>query len=351
MDELAMKTDNAVCVTGASGFIAAHIVRELLERGYRVRGTVRSLRTPEKYASLTQLPGAPDRLELVEADLLKPGSYDGAVSGCDVVMHTASPYVIDVKDAQRDLVDPAVNGTVNVLASAKAAGVRRVVLTSSMSSISDEPVAGKVFSESDWNEQSSLTRNPYYYSKTMAEHAAWTFMKDQSPPFDLIVINPFMVLGPSLGPELNTTNAIFRDMLTGVYPGIMNLTWGLVDVRDVATAHVLAMESERAHGRYLTAGEALNMRQILAILREAGYDRGYKLPKLDLTSGWGTMLGRLLSYTQPAGTGSYLRTHLGKVMRYDTSKVRRELGLTFRPARDSVLDTVRSLVQWGHLKT
>src|SRR5580765_4206043 len=140
-----MRTDKPVCVTGASGFIAAHIVRELLERGYRVRGTVRSLRQPGKYTFLTQLPGAADRLELVEADLLAPGSYDAAVAGCDVVMHTASPYLIDVKDPQRDLVDPAVKGTLNVLTSAKAAGVGRVVLTSSMSAISDEPVEGKVF--------------------------------------------------------------------------------------------------------------------------------------------------------------------------------------------------------------
>ena len=345
-----MRTDKPVCVTGGSGFIASHIVGELLERGYSVRGTVRSLRQPGKYSFLTQLPGAADRLQLVEADLLTPGSYDAAVTGCDVVMHTASPYFIDVKDPQRDLVDPAVNGTLNVLASAKKAGVRRVILTSSMSAISDEPIEGKVFTEADWNDQSTLTRNPYYYSKTVAERAAWTFMKEQSPPFDLVVINPFMVLGPSLGPELNTTNAIFRDILSGVYPGVMNLTWGLVDVRDVAKAHVLAMETEQAHGRYLTAGDALNMQQIVAILREAGYDKGYKLPRLDLTSRFGDVLGRLLSYTQKAGTGSYLRTHLGKVMRYDTSKVRRDLGLTFRPARDSVLATVESLVQWGHLK-
>jgi dihydroflavonol-4-reductase len=265
-------------------------------------------------------------------------------------MHTASPYLIDVKDPQRDLVDPAVNGTLNVLTSAKTAGVRRFILTSSMSAISDEPIEGKIFSEADWNEQSSLARNPYYYSKTVAEQAAWTFTKEQSPPFDLIVINPFMVIGPSLGPELNTSNKIFRDILSGVYPGVLNLTWGLVDVRDVAKAHVLAMESDGAHGRYLTAGEALSMQQIVAILREAGYDRGYKLPRLDLTSSLGTMAVRLISHTQPAGTGSYLRTHLGKVMRYDTSKVRRELGLAFRPARESVLAAVESLVRWGHLK-
>jgi len=187
-----MKADKPVCVTGASGFVAAHVTRELLERGYRVRGTVRSLSTPGKYGFLTSLPGAADRLELVSAELLAEGSYDSAVAGCELVIHTASPYVMNVKDPQRDLIDPAVNGTLNVLGSAKAAGVRRVVLTSSMAAISDEPVDGKVFTEDDWNEQSSLERNPYYFSKTVAERAAWKFVEDEHPGFDLIAINPYL---------------------------------------------------------------------------------------------------------------------------------------------------------------
>jgi dihydroflavonol-4-reductase len=344
-----MTTHTPVCVTGASGFVAAHVIRELLERGYRVRGTVRGLSTPGKYDFLTSLPGAADRLALVSAELLVEGSYDSAVAGCDAVIHTASPYVINVKDPQRDLVDPAVKGTLNVLRSAKAAGVRRVVLTSSMAAISDEPVAGKVFTENDWNEQSSLERNPYYFSKTVAERAAWTFVEDEHPGFDLVAINPYLILEPSLGPELNTTNAIFRDILTGVYPGIMNLSWGFVDVRDAATAHVLAMENVRAKGRYLCAGETLSMREVVELLQEAGYRDGYKLPRLDLACSIGDFAVKLLSYTQPAGTGSYMRTHLGKVMRYDNAKIRRDLGLHFRPARESVVAAVEDLVRWGHL--
>jgi dihydroflavonol-4-reductase len=336
-------------VTGASGFLAAHVIRELLARGYRVRGTVRSLASPHKYDFLAALPGASDRLELVSAELLAEGSYDAAVAGCDIVIHTASPYVVNVKDPQHDLVDPAVKGTINVLRSARAADVRRVVLTSSMAAISDEPVDGKVFAEDDWNTQSSLHRNPYYFSKAEAERAAWRFVEDERPGFDLIVINPYLVLGPSLGPELNTTNAIFRDILTGVYPGIMNLAWGFVDVRDAATAHVLAMESDRAHGRYLCAGETLSMGEVVELLQEAGYRDDYTLPRLDLACAVGDVAVKLLSYTQPAGTGSYMRTHLGKVMGYDNSKIRRELGLQFRPARESVLAAVEDLIRWGHL--
>ncbi len=332
-------THSMILVTGASGFIASHIVRELLERGYSVRGTVRSLSDPAKVDFLAALPGAAERLTLVEADLLVEGSFDSAAAGCDVVMHTASPYLVNVRDPQRDLVDPAVNGTLNVLRAAAKANARRVILTSSMAAISDEPRPDKVFSEADWNERSSLKRNPYYYSKVKAEKAAWSFVQTTSPSFDLVVINPFLVLGPSLGPEINTTNAIFRDLLSGVYPGILALSWGLVDVRDVAIAHALAMENPSASGRYLCAGETYTMKQVVEVLRHAGYAKWTLLPKRDLSGRFFTRLMKLLSYTQPSGTGSYLRTNLGRVMLYDSSKVQRELGLVMRPAKDSIIDT------------
>ena len=243
-----MITSKPVCVTGASGFIAAHIVRELLAKGYSVRGTVRN--SPGNYPYLLGLPGASDRLELVEAELLSDGAYDRAVEGCDYVMHTASPYEINVKNPQTDLVDPAVNGTETVLESClKSGGVKRVILTSSIAAITDEPESMKVFTEKDWNTMSSLDRNPYQYSKTLAERAAWDFIMRKRPRFDLVSINPTMVAGPSLGPSLNTTNRMIRDIMKGVFPGIMDINWGFVDVRDVAKAHILAMENDTASGR------------------------------------------------------------------------------------------------------
>jgi len=149
-----MKTEKPVCVTGASGFIAAHVVKQLLEKGYKVKGTVRNLKNRSKYSYLDNLPGAGDRLELVEAELLKEGSFEEAVKGCAYVIHTASPYKIDVKNPQTDLVDPAVKGTLNVLRSCKnISSVKRVVLTSSFAAISDETEKNKVLSEGDWNEK------------------------------------------------------------------------------------------------------------------------------------------------------------------------------------------------------
>lgn len=338
-----------VCVTGASGFIASHVVAQLLAGGYRVRGTVRNLGKTKDYEHLKKLPGAAERLELVQGDLLTPGAFDAAVAGTTHVMHTASPYVLDAKDPQRDLVDPALEGTRNVLASCKQAGtVKRVVLTSSMAAITDEPEGDHVLTEDDWNTKSTLDRNPYYLSKTLAEREAWRIVDEEKPGFGLVVVNPFLVIGPSLSPGINTSNQIFVDLLSGTYPGIMNLTWGFVDVRDVARAHVLAMETEGAKGRHICAGETIAMRKLVEMLKELGWG-GAKLPKLGMDCAVGDFTAKLASYLQPKGVGAYLRTHVGRVPRYDNGKIQRELGLRFRPLRDTVRDTLDDMKSWGHL--
>lgn len=335
------------CVTGATGFVASWLVADLLRRGDTVRGTVRDR---GKAGHLTALTGAANRLQLLEADLRAHGAFDAAVAGCDTVFHTASPYVVDVADPQHDLVDPAVQGTLNVLqACTRASGVRRVVLTSSMAAVTDEPDSAHVLTEADWNTKSTLDRNPYYLSKALAERAAWDFMAREKPAFDLVALNPFVIMGPSHSPAVNTSNQILVDLTKGVYPAIISLTWGLVDVRDVATAHVRAADVATASGRYLCAQQPVTMRQVVEWLREAGFGAGTKLPTRGLDNPVGSLLVKLDSYRRPRGAGSYLRTHVGRVPRYDTSKIIRELGMTFRPARETVLDAARDLVQWGHV--
>lgn len=343
-------TESPVLVTGASGFIASHIIRELLSRGYRVRGSVRSLAKEKDFAHLRALPGA-ERLELFEADLLTDGAFDEAARGCHYVMHTASPYMLEATDPQRDLVEPAVKGTRSVLVSCKkAATVQRVVLTSSMASITDEPEGNHVLTEEDWNTKSTLERNPYYLSKTLAEKEGWKFVAEESTKFDLVVINPFLVIGPSYSPGINTSNQLFIDLLQGTYPGIMNLTWGFVDVRDVALAHVMAMETPAAKGRYLCAAETISMREVVALLDGKGWGEGRKLPKLGLDCAIGDFTVKVSSYLQPRGVGSYLRTHVGRVPRFDHGKIQRDLGLSFRKVEQSILDTVEDLKKWGHLR-
>ena len=342
-----MKTKKPVCVTGASGFIAAHIIRELLERGYSVRGTVR--KSPDNYPFLLDLPGAKERLELVKADLLAAGAYDRVIEGCEYVMHTASPYKINVKNPQIDLVDPAVTGTENVLESClKSGSVKRLIFTSSIAALTDEPESSHVLTEKDWNIMSSLDRNPYHYSKTLAEREAWDFIMRKRSTFDLVVINPVLVIGPSLSPSLNTSNGMIRDIMSGVYPGIMDLNWGFVDVRDVAKAHILAMETDTASGRYLCATEAMHMRELVELMKLSGFDT-YSLPKVDLSGPVGSLIMKVLSFTQPRDTGMYIRTNIGRTLRFDNAKIRREFGLSFMPVRGSIVETVKDMVKWGHL--
>jgi dihydroflavonol-4-reductase len=247
-------------------------------------------------------------------------------------------------------VDPAVMGTMNVLTSCQQApSVKRVVVTSSMAAITDEPESDHVLTEADWNVKSSLERNPYYFSKTLAERAAWDFVEREKPAFDVVTINPFLVIGPSLGKAVNPSNQLFVDLLKGTYPGVMNLTWGFVDVRDVADAHVRALETPSAKGRYIVAGETVAMRHVVELLDKKGWGDGNKLPKIGLDCAAGDFAVRLSSYLQPKGVGSYLRTHVGRVPKYDTRKARTELGLSFRPLETSILDTLADLERQGHI--
>lgn len=335
-----------VFVSGASGFIASFVVKQLLEEGARVRGSVRSKKKTASYEHLTRLPGA-ERLEIVEADLLAERAFD-VVKGCDYVLHTASPYVLDAKDPQKDLVDPAVRGTRSMMqACAGAPSVKRVVLTSSMAAITDEPESDRVLTEADWNDKSTLERNPYYFSKTLAEREAWAFVEKERPGFDLVVVNPFLVIGPSMTSAINTSNQLFVDLVKGTYPGIMSLTWGFVDVRDVADAHVRAMRTPSAKGRYICAAGTVPMREVVELLAKSGW-KSQKLPKLGLDCAVGDFTAKLGSYLQPKGVGSYLRTHLGRVPRFDNGKIQRELGLHFRAIDQSILDTMNDLAKWGH---
>ena len=339
-----------VLISGASGFIASHTIELLLEQGFEVVGTVRDPNNAEKTQHLTSLPGAAERLTLVAADLNDDAPFDNYTQDVDYVLHMASPYIVNVKDSQRDLVDPAINGTETMLKACAASKlVKRVVVTSSLAAISDEPPSDHILTENDWNEKSSLTRNPYYYSKTLAEKAAWNFINDNNLGFDLVTINPFLVTGPAKTKDMNESNKVFADMINGDYPAILDLTWGIVDVRDVAKAHVIAMTSPNAKGRYLCAADIISMRAAAEHLRNNGF-ADKKLPKVGLDNGFGTGLMKLASYTQGQGVGSYLRSHLGRVPKFDNSKIKSELGLEFRPVKQSISDAAADMQQWGHIK-
>ncbi|KAI3764262.1 hypothetical protein L2E82_14268 [Cichorium intybus] len=290
-----------VCVTGASGYIASWLVKFLLQRGYTVHATVRSLRQPlllsnfdfssafisetfststvpliyaaddpKKTEHLLALDGAKEKLSLFEANLTEEGSFESAVNGCECVFHTASPVLLSVSEPQTQLLDPAVKGTLNVLKSAaKVPSLKRVVLTSSMAAVmfpAKPQELGDVIDETWFSDPETCEQKKLWYalSKTLAENAAVKFSKENG--LELVVINPGYVIGPILQPTLNLTSEGIMGMIeTGkeVFPdGI----YRLVDVRDVANAHILAFENPEANGRYCLVGFVIRSSEIMKIL-------------------------------------------------------------------------------------
>ena len=260
-----------VLVTGASGFIAGHVIEELVRAGYTVRGTVRSRSAREKVAHL------PAAVELVEADLDRDEGWAEAVAGVDCVQHVASPFPAGVPGHEDELIRPAVDGTLRVLRAAAGSGsVRRVVLTSSIAAINSghEP-SDKVYSERDWSNPDRSA--PYPKSKTLAERAAWEFAEGKS--FELVAVHPGLVLGPVLRRESTTSTDVVRMLLSHSVPGSPRMAFAPVDVRDVAVGHRLAMERPQAAGkRYILAGDQIWMQDIARVLAEEFGPRGYRVP-------------------------------------------------------------------------
>ena len=332
---------------------------QLLQTGYQVRGTVRDVSNESKSAFLRAMPGADERLELVNANLLDAASWTGVIDGCDYVMHVASPYAMTVDDPQRDLVDPAVQGTLNVLRAVDACEpcvTRRVVLTSSYAAVTDEPVTGHIYTEADWNTKSTLHRNPYFYSKAQAERAAWNHVNapladGSARTWDLITMNPPAVIGPRLSPGKNPSTDTLLDMLTGNTPAVVDIQFFLADVRDVATAHIAAMTSPVASGRYLLCEHGPALQDVVDYYRELHMEGpGYKLPGMTLTGSFGTCLVKhVFSLTMPSGARTYVKGNVGKHPVLDSTKASKELGWVTTPWQTTVKDMLADAIAAGEL--
>mmetsp|Transcript_29775 Transcript_29775/g.80533 ORF Transcript_29775/g.80533 Transcript_29775/m.80533 type:complete len:387 (-) Transcript_29775:115-1275(-) len=248
-----------VLVTGAGGYVAMNIVRVLTERGYRVRGTLRSLTDTAKVDPLKQLS---PKIELHEADLLKGSeAFEAAMEGCRYVIHCAAPFKNRAADAKAELVDPCVKGTEAVLTAAIRTGVSRVVLTSSTAAVGpplewmrDSSLAdkAKVFTEEDWNLAATLESAPYMFAKRVAEQRAWEIVKEAKDSMSLVAICPGFVIGPMLSARADGESVAFvRSMLDGTTKerGCKGAPLAITDVRDCAQAHVRALEAEAAGGK------------------------------------------------------------------------------------------------------
>jgi len=339
-----MTPNKPVLVTGASGFIAIHCIIQLLEQGYHVRGTLRSMnREGELHKTLARFVQAYDRLTLVKADLLEDTGWAEAVRGCDFVLHVASPFPLETPKDENDLIRPAREGTLRVLRAAAENGVKRVVLTSSNAAISAGHPASKThFDESDWSLPDSPTIDPYSKSKTLAERAAWEFMKNlpQGHPLELAVINPGLVLGPLPDTHQRTSGEFIQQLLSGKLPGLARLQFSCVDVRDVASAHLAAMVTPEAAGqRFLCVSEQFWIQEAAVILNKHFAARGYKI-KMTILPSW--LIYIVAVFIKPVRLT--LRS-LDKETHVDTSHIRKILNWKPRNLEEMVVSMAESLIE------
>lgn len=270
-----MADKGLVLVTGGSGFIGGWCIVRLLQDGWRVRTTVRNLRREAEVraAAATQADPA-DRLEVVAADLTSDAGWPEAVAGCDYVLHVASPIPDRTPDDEQELIGPAREGTLRVLRAAVAAGVKRVVATSSMAAIAyghpaERYTRGPEFTEADWTDPDQKDATPYVRSKVYAERAARDFMAASGGATQFATVNPAGVLGPPLGRDFSPSLLIVERLLKGSMPGLPRIGFAIVDVRDVADLHLLAMTRPEAEGgRYPAGGEFLFFADVARKLRE-----------------------------------------------------------------------------------
>jgi len=324
-----------VCVTGASGFLGSYVVHVLLERGYKVHATVRDRSNAKKTNHLTSLPGARDKLVLFQADLLKDGSFDEAIKDCTCVFHTASPFFFK-GGTEENLVVPALKGTQNVLdACSRTPSVKKVVLTASTASVyahyNPDMDPTHVWTEKDWSDLDKMRESKAWYpiSKTEAEMKAWDMEKEAK--WDLAVMNPTLIWGPMLQPSLNTSSAAVLSYLNGEKKEIDNAQKTVVDVRDVALAHVLAFEKEAA-GRFLLIGKCVSWEEVCGVLRKIEPDNKSIPTKV----------------STKVGAASYGAPPPHKTL-FSCRKAENELGLKFHSVEDMVEGTVSSLKKHGYL--
>jgi nucleoside-diphosphate-sugar epimerase len=342
-------TTKPILVTGASGFIASWIVKYLLEGGYTVHGTVRDKSNEQKVSHLRKLDEtSAGTLKLFEADLLNQGAFSAAMQGCELVIHTASPFQTQVKDAQKQLIEPALEGTRNVLQSVnEIESVKKVVLTSSVVAIMGdakevEDTEHGIFTEDHWNLSSDLNHSPYAYSKTLAEKEAWR-MNQAQERWQLVVINPGFVLGPSLSDRVDGFSTTFvRNMVNGTFKsGVPDLSFGVVDVRDVAQAHIKAGFMPDASGRHITVADTLQMLELAKEIKSF-FSKKYPIPNRKLPNWLFYLVGPSQGFSW-----KYSRNNLGYHYEFDHSYSKQDLNLTYRPVSETMVDQVKDLETRG----
>ena len=332
-----------VLVTGATGYIGLHCVQQLLNQGYAVNGSVRSPERKEEVFEALQKHNTPtENLNLFTFNLTEDDGWDEGMEGCDYLLHVASPIALENHN-EDFFVKPAVAGVKRAFKFAKKHNVKKVVLTSSVAAIFDTLEEKTYYDETDWSDPDNPSISHYSKSKTLAERAAWDFVKNEDNPFELAVINPALVIGPSLSGDLGESNKAIAMVATGKMPVAVPLQFGYVDVRDVATAHVLAMQNPNSNGeRFALAEKDLWYKDVAKVLRDNGFD---KAPTFNVPVWLAKILANFskeLKITLP---------YLGRVRSVkNTSKAKDILGWNPRPAEQSIIDIAEQIKEMGLIK-
>ncbi|WP_299350976.1 NAD-dependent epimerase/dehydratase family protein [uncultured Shimia sp.] len=342
-------TKNPVMVTGATGYVAGWIVKKLLDAGLTVHAPVRDPGNVAKVQHLIDIAAASSGdIRFFQADLLSDGSYADAMQGCSVVFHTASPFTLNVKDAQTELIDPAVKGTRNVLDQAeKTSSVKRVVLTSSCAAMYTDAIdcasaPNGALNEDVWNTTASLEYQPYSYSKTLAEQEAWK-IAGATTQWDLVVVNPSFVIGPALNkaPTSETFRLVKQLGDGNMKAGAPRFGIGAVDVRDLAEAHIAAAFMPEANGRNIISAQNTNLLEMGLALQDK-YGADYPLPKRALPKWLVWLVGPFSGISRTTVT-----RNVNVEWKADNSKGRRELGLEYRPLKATMEDMFDQMIKDG----
>ena len=334
-----------VCVTGAAGFIAGHVITDLLDDGHVVHATVRDLGDDAKRAHLDALQERyPGKLELFEADLLEPGSLDAALDGCVALTHTATAVILAAPDPQKQIIDVAVKGTRNVLDSvARTPSVRRIVMTSSIAAVMSYDQQEKTYTEDDWCTSDDMWLDPYGMGKTQSERMLWEFVHKHADRVQAVAINPSVVIGSPLAKHhIRSSLAFIRDLVGWTYPACAPMRLHLIDVGDVSKGHVRALTSDKAAGqRIIFSHRQMSILEISKVL-----SRKYKTPTRELP--------RLILYIAAYldKRFSYRLARASANLRYEfrSDRPMELLGISLRNTEESILEAAETMVEKGWVK-
>lgn len=333
-----------VLVTGGSGYIGGFVIRQLVTEGWTVHTTVRNL---AREAEVRKSLGVDDSMvKFFAADLNGDAGWAEAMAGCTHVAHVASPFPPALPKHEDELIVPARDGALRVLRAAKAAGVKRFVMTSSAAAIAyGHPEKVRTFTEADWTNPDSPDAYPYIKSKTIAERAARDWVAAEGGGIEYCAINPTAVLGPVLGSDMSTSIELVKKLVEGAMPGCPDIGFGIVDVRDVADLHVRALTAPGMAGeRFIASGRFYKMIEVAKVLKNGLGAQARKVPVRNLPG----FLVRFFALFDP--TVKQVTGELGKTRNMDAGHAQKLLGWKTRPEEETILDCANSLIELGLVK-